>query len=90
MINHRHRPQFLGKTADFLGIIGLLNSLYDETIIRHYMAGLAAKNLCGNNGLIRKMPNQCRYLLTVQGQTLTTALNAILAASTQQLVNLAA
>jgi len=46
--------------------------------------------LMRDHGLIRKMPNQRRYLLTASGQTLTTALNAILAASTQQLVNLAA
>ena len=46
--------------------------------------------LMRDHGLIRKMPNQRRYLLTASGQTLTTALNAILAASTQQLVKLAA
>ena len=46
--------------------------------------------LMRDHGLIRKMPNQRRYLLTASGQTLTTAINAILAASTQQLVNIAA
>ncbi|MDD5482901.1 MAG: hypothetical protein PHP98_04540 [Kiritimatiellae bacterium] len=46
--------------------------------------------LMRDHGLIRKMSNQRRYLLTSSGQILTTALNALLAASTQQLVNLAA
>lgn len=46
--------------------------------------------LLRDHGLIRKMPCQRRYLLTAQGQLLTTALNAILAASTQQLINIAA
>lgn len=46
--------------------------------------------LLRDHGLIRKMPCQRQYLLTAQGQLLTTALNAILAASTQQLLNIAA
>lgn len=46
--------------------------------------------LMRDHGLIRKLPNQRRYLLTPQGQTLTTALNALLSASIQQLVKIAA
>ena len=46
--------------------------------------------LLRDHGLIRKMPCQRRYLLTAQGRTLTTALNAMLAASTQKLIELAA
>ncbi len=42
-----------------------------------------------DHGLIRKTPNQRSYLLTTSGQTLTTALNALLAVSTQQLVKVA-
>jgi len=41
--------------------------------------------LLRDHSLIRKMPNQRKYLLTQKGRTLTTALNALLAASTQQL-----
>jgi hypothetical protein len=41
--------------------------------------------LLREHGLIRKMPNQRKYLLTDKGRTLTTALNALLAASIQQL-----
>jgi len=46
--------------------------------------------LLRDHGLVRKMPNQRKYLLTAQGQLLTTALNAILSSSTQQLINIAA
>jgi len=42
------------------------------------------------HGLIHKLPCQRRYVLTARGQLLTTALNAILAASTQQIIKLAA
>jgi hypothetical protein len=43
-----------------------------------------------DHGLIRKIPCQRKYLLTAQGQLLTTALNAMLMASTQQLISFAA
>lgn len=46
--------------------------------------------LLRDHGLIRKMPRQLRYQLTPQGRQLTTALNALLAASTQQLMQAAA
>ena len=46
--------------------------------------------LLRDHGLIRKIPNQRKYLLTAQGQLLTTALNAILSSSTRQLVSIAA
>jgi hypothetical protein len=46
--------------------------------------------LLRDHGLIRKMPNQRRYLLTNNGRLLTTALNAVLAASVQQLTEKAA
>jgi len=46
--------------------------------------------LLRNHGLIRKIPNQRRYALTQTGRTLTTALHALLAASTQQLMEKAA
>ena len=46
--------------------------------------------LLRDHGLIRKMPGQRKYLLSPQGKTITTALNAILSVSTQKLVALAA
>lgn len=46
--------------------------------------------LLRDHGLIRKVPSQRKYMLSAQGQTLVAALNAILAASTQKLVAMAA
>jgi len=46
--------------------------------------------LLRDHGLIRKVPNRHRYHLTDRGRQLTTALNAILGASTEQLLDLAA
>ena len=46
--------------------------------------------LMRDHGLIRKIPCQRKYLLTAQGQLLTTALNAMLATSTQKLIENAA
>lgn len=42
------------------------------------------------HGLIRKLPNQRKYILTDKGRKITTALNAALSASTEDLINLAA
>ena len=46
--------------------------------------------LLRDHGLIRKLPSRHRYHLTDKGRQLTTALNAMLAASTEQLLNIAA
>lgn len=46
--------------------------------------------LLRDHGLIRKAPRQKRYLITRKGQELTTALDALLAASTKQLMDIAA
>jgi hypothetical protein len=46
--------------------------------------------LLRDHGLIRKVPRRKRYHLTRRGRELTTALNALLAASTQQLMDIAA
>jgi hypothetical protein len=46
--------------------------------------------LLRDHGLIRKVPNRHRYHLTDKGRQLTTALNAMLAASTEQLLGMAA
>ena len=45
--------------------------------------------LLRDHGLIRKMPRQLKYQMTAQGHELTTALNASLTASTQQLMKAA-
>ena len=46
--------------------------------------------LLRDHGLIRKVPNRHRYHLTDKGRQLTTALNAMLGASTEQLLDMAA
>ncbi len=46
--------------------------------------------LLRDHGLIKKMPRQLKYHITAQGRELTTALNASLTASTQQLMKAAA
>jgi hypothetical protein len=46
--------------------------------------------LLRDHGLIRKVPNRHRYHMTDKGRQLTTALNAMLAASTEQLLGMAA
>ncbi len=42
------------------------------------------------HGVLRKMPNQNRYILTVKGQQLTTTLSMVLESSAQQLMKAAA
>lgn len=46
--------------------------------------------LLRDHGLIRKLPKQRKYALTEKGQKITTALNVIFAASTEQLLQKAA
>jgi hypothetical protein len=46
--------------------------------------------LLRDHGLIRKLPNRHRYHLTDKGRQLTTALHAMLSASTEQLLEMAA
>ena len=46
--------------------------------------------LLRDHGLIRKLPNRHRYHLTNNGRQLTTALHAMLSASTEQLLKMAA
>ena len=47
-------------------------------------------SLLRSHGIIRKLPNQHKYALTDKGRKISSALNAILSASTEDLVNLAA
>jgi len=46
--------------------------------------------LLREHGLIKKLTNQRKYILTDKGRKLTTALNAALAASTEDLIKLTA
>jgi hypothetical protein len=46
--------------------------------------------LLRDHGLIRKMPRQNKYMMSQKGRQLTTALDALLAASTKQLMDIAA
>jgi DNA-binding HxlR family transcriptional regulator len=46
--------------------------------------------LLRDHGLTGKLPNRHRYHLTDNGRQLTTALHAMLSASTEQLLNMAA
>lgn len=46
--------------------------------------------LLRDHGLIRKLPNRHRYHLTAKGRQLTSALNAMLSASTEELLRMAA
>jgi hypothetical protein len=46
--------------------------------------------LLRDHGVIRKLPNQRKYQLTDKGRRLTTLLNALLGASTQKLLDMAA
>jgi hypothetical protein len=46
--------------------------------------------LLRDHGLIRKLPKRHRYHLTDKGRQLTSALDAMLSASTQQLLDIAA
>lgn len=46
--------------------------------------------LLRDHGLIRKVPNRHRYHLTDKGRQLTSALHAMLSASTERLLDMAA
>jgi hypothetical protein len=83
------------------GIAGLSNcdlrdNLRDKTGYKHMNEKqLSAKisrqlRLLRDHGLIRKLPRQKRYITTQKGKDLTTSLDALLAASTKQLMEIAA
>ena len=64
---------------------------YDNRAIKQLSAKISRQlRLLRDHGLIRKLPRQKKYVLTPKGQKLTTALNAMLAASIQQLMEFAA
>lgn len=94
--------EFLLALADpQYAVCGLTNKRLQETLrASPWAKGRTDKQLSARisrqlrllreHGLIRKLPNQRKYLLTETGTTLTTALAALLAASTQQLMEKAA
>jgi len=70
----------------------LASSAWAKKGTRKQLAARISRHLrlLRDHGLLRKMPNQRKYSLTDKGRTLTTALNALLAVSIQQLTEHAA
>jgi len=62
---------------------GMTDKKLSSRISRHL-------RLLREHGLIKKLPNQRKYILTDKGRKITTALNAALAASTEDLVKMVA
>lgn len=62
---------------------GMTDKKLSSRISRHL-------RLIRDHGLIRKLPNQRKYILTDKGRKITTALNAALAASTEDLMKFVA
>lgn len=82
-------------------VSGIANKLLREKLCdQPGYTGRTQKQLCAkvsrqlrllrDHGLIRKMPRQHKYQLTAKGRQLSTTLSALLAASTQQLIDAAA
>jgi hypothetical protein len=75
-------------------------ALHEKLIGTEWANGLTGKKLSSkisrqisllrSHGLIRKLPNQHKYALTDKGRKISSALNAVLSASTEDLMNLAA
>ena len=64
---------------------------YDKQTTKQFSAKISRQlRLLRDHGLLRKLPHQKKYILSTKGQKLTTALNAMLAASIQQLMDIAA
>jgi len=76
--------KFLQKT--------LKNTTWAKNGSTKQLSARISRHLCllRHHGLIRKLPNQRKYMLTTKGKKLTSALNALLAASIQQLMEIAA
>ena len=82
-------------------ISGLTNKMLRERLsCTHLGKGLTQRQLSAKisrhlrllrvHGLIRKLPKQNRYQMTLKGVKLINVLNAFLAASTEQLIKMAA
>lgn len=75
-------------------------ALQEKLMGTDWANGLAGKKLSSkisrqiallrSHGIIRKLPKQHKYSLTDKGRKISSALNAVLSASTEDLVNLAA
>jgi len=97
----KDRDLLLGLTDPCFAICGVTNSRLQKVLgSSGWAAGRTQKQLSARlsrhltllrqHGLLRKQPNQRSYLLTDKGRSITTALAALLAASTQQLTEKAA
>ena len=91
--------QLIGDPA--FRISGLTNKMLRQQLSdTHFGSGRTEKQLSAKisrhlrllrvHGIIRKLPKQNRYQLTLKGTKLTNILNAFLAASTEQLMKMAA
>lgn len=100
-VTGKDRELLLALTDSRFAICGCTNRALQETLRNSkWAAGRSQKQLSARisrhlrllreHGILRKQPNQRSYLLTDKGHTLTTALAALLAASTQQLMEKAA
>ena len=79
----RHQTQNRQSLSDAKFGQGITQKQLSAKISRHL-------RLLRVHGLIRKLPKQNRYQLTLKGVKLTNILNAFLAASTEQLIKMAA
>jgi len=97
----KDRPLLQALSEPAFCVSGITNKALREKLSGQTgYTGRTQKQLCAklsrqfrllrDHGLIRKMPRQNRYQLTAQGRLLSTTLNALLAASTQQLMQAAA
>jgi hypothetical protein len=100
-ISGKDRELLLAIADPAFTVSGITNAALREKLQRTlWGAGRTDKQLSAritrhlrllrDHGLIRKVPNRRRYQLTRKGNQLTSALNAMLAASTDQLIQIAA
>jgi hypothetical protein len=71
---------------------GLANTQWASNRTEKQLSARASRylRLLRDHGIIKKLPEQNRYQITTRGVTLTNILNAFLAASTQELMKMAA
>ena len=79
-ITNKHLQQALGKSSWANGLSGKSLS---ARISRHL-------RLLREHGVIKKLPNQHRYMLTAKGRLLTSAINQVLGVNISSLAQLAA
>lgn len=81
-VGHITNKALQGKLESSQWSKGLSSKKLSARISRHL-------SLLRAHGLIKKLPNQRKYILTEKGRKITMALNAALAASTEDLVKMA-